>query len=212
MRVGAIVLGVLALVVMGVVAPVSAQTSEAEQVLEQFERALNAYDEDGVTRLFASDGSVRDNLARGEVVTSAQLRGWVRRAGERRLHAHLGDYNTTRNGTTQFTIEVGQGEWFRTGEIPRRAHGTAEVRGGRIVLLVLDPAAQAPAAVFTAIGDSPATVALAPLALGAMVALGVSLALARMRQRPPPTSVSSAVGVLHTALGAWNAGRRRTDD
>lgn len=140
MRLVAVALGLLCATQLVAAAPVAAQATDTEQLLEQFERALNTYDEDAVVQLFWSDGAVRDNHG-GEVITQSQLRGWVRKARDSRLHAHLGDY-TSDGGRTHFIIEVGQGEWYREGGTPVRANGTAEIRGGRIVALVLDPAGQ----------------------------------------------------------------------
>lgn len=204
-------LGLLLLAHVGTAGQVSAQASDAEQVLEQFERALNAHDEEAVAGLFAADGSVRDNHSPGEVVTLAQMRGWVRRAGERNLHAHLGDY-TSNGGKTQFTIEVGQGEWYRTGETPLRAKGTAELRGGRIVALVLDPVAEVPGGapsglrVFAIATTGPQL--LVALAAGVLVTVLASMALLHRRARLPDAPVRPTTGTLHSALEAWSTARR----
>jgi hypothetical protein len=209
-RPGAIALGLVLLAQVGLVGRVSAQASEPEQVLEQFERALNAHDEEAVVRLFAADGTLRDNHNPGEVITPTQMRGWVRKAGEVNLHAHLDGY-TPSNGKTQFTIEVGEGEWYRNGGTPLRARGTAEVRGGRIVALVLDPVAQAPAGARVVSRESLSGVPLVviALALGGLVALGAGFARVRLQQRQPAPIARPVGGTLHSALGAWSAARRR---
>jgi hypothetical protein len=182
----------LALLVAATVTPVSAQASEAERVLEQFERALNAHDEEAVVGLFASD---------------SMARSWVRRAAERNLHAHLGEYTSSSDGKTHFTIEIGQGEWYRTGETPMRAQGTAEVRAGRIVTLVLVPVAQAPGA---APRTGPESIMALPLAFaaGSLVTLLAALALLRPRPRPRP-ALTPAPGTLLSALEAWSSARKR---
>jgi hypothetical protein len=208
-RLGAIALGLLVVGYIGT-GSINAQVSDGEQLLEQFERALNAHDEEAVVGLFASDGSMRDNHSPGEVVTPAQMRGWVRRAGERNLHAHLGEY-TSSGGKTQFTIELGHGEWYRTGETPLRAKGTAEVRGGRIVALVLDPLPQEPTATAGGIRVFASPVSLnllAALATGGLVTLFAAWVLLHRRTQPSETSVRPTAGALHSALEAWSTARR----
>jgi hypothetical protein len=191
----------LGLLVLAQVAPARAQTSEAEQVLEQFERAFNAHDEAAVVGLFAVDGTAGDNLGPGQPITRAEIGGWMRTAIERNLHAHLGEYSASAT-MTQFTIEVGQGDWYRGGELPMRARGTAEIRGGHIVMLVLSPLPQVPARTTASSSSIPAL----PLALaaGALVALLAGLLLEAERSPPRPTH-----GTLHRALEAWSTARKR---
>jgi hypothetical protein len=210
LRTGARALG-LALLALALAGPVSAQTSEAEQVLELFERALNAHDEEAVVRLFAPDGVVRDTKTHVDVIGRAELPGWVRAARERNLHAHLGDY-TSSDGKTHFTIELGQGEWFRTGQTPLRARGTAEVQAGRIVVLVLEPAAQAPSADRGVTRESATWLPYAPLAAALVSLLALAAALKRLRlRRPAERDVRLTAGALHAALGSWSKTRRRFD-
>ena len=207
-RLHALSLGLVALAHVALSGTASAQqASEPELVLESFERALNAYDEDAVVRLFTADGTLRNTYGEGEVISQAQLRVWVRAAGERNLHAHLGGY-TASEGKTQFTMEVGPGEWHREGAAPMRAKGTAEVRGGRIALLVLEPmdarSDGAPLARQPALSSS--QVGLIALGVGSLVALVAGLARIWPRQQP----VRPNAGALHAALGAWAGARRHT--
>lgn len=204
MKLAAIVLSILGLVLQPTT--VSAQTAQpGEQLLEQFERALNAFDEDAVARLFATDGSLRDNVG-GEAISAGQVRGWVRKARDNNLHAHLGDYSVS-EGKTHFTIEVGRGEWFREGGgTPQRARGTAEVRNGRIVMLVLEPAAptQATARITNQASFAGAPIGMVALAAGGAAAVLVGLLRGRTRGGPRQPS-----GELHAALGEWATARRR---
>jgi hypothetical protein len=205
-RCGAIAFALIVLAHLAVVPAAGAQEIDAEQLLEQFERALNAHDEDAVTRLFTSDGVVRDHVG-GEVITRAQLRGWVSKARESNLHTHLGDYTST-GGTTHFTIEVGQGEWYRDGGTPVRARGTAEVRGTRIVTLTLEPGSRAATTARAAGGEALAGVPLMSIAVvvGGLVALMAGLR--RVWVRPLDPSSRPRPGTLHSALGAWAHARR----
>jgi hypothetical protein len=210
-RLGTFALGLLLLAYVGPVAQVSAQASDAEQVLESFERALNAHDEEAVAGLFTADGMVRNNARPGEVITLAQMRAWVRRAAEDNVHAHLGDY-TSSGGKTQFTMEVGHGEWYRTGETPLRVQGTAELRGGRIVALVLEPVAQSPSGtpsgirVFAIATTGPQL--LVALAAGGLVTLVAAMALLHRRPRLLDAPPRPTTGTLHSALEAWSTARR----
>jgi hypothetical protein len=182
-----------------------ATSGEAEQVLEQFERALNAYDEDGVVQVFATDGTVRDTSVPNGVMAASQLRGWARRARERNQHVHLGGYSS-RNGKTSFTIEVGEGEWHRNGGTPQRASGTAEVRGGRIVTLVIDPTATTEAA-GPPMSVSPGAMPLVPVALAAGWVALVAAGLAHMRRRSIQPEAKGLTG-MHSALASWSETRR----
>jgi hypothetical protein len=206
-RRSALVVGFAFLLQAVCVGSVVAHTSEAEQVLEQFERALNAYDEDGVASVFAPDGTVRNASAPNDVIPAAQLRGWARRARERNQHVHLGSYSPS-DGKTRFTIEVGEGEWHRNGGTPERASGTAEVRGGRIVTLVIDPAASAvPNATPTA-RPSTAGVPLAPAGLAATVLAVLVVGLRRLPRRSSHVDGRTSGGMLHSALATWTVERR----
>jgi hypothetical protein len=185
---------------------VSAQTApqSGEQVMEQFERAFNAFDEEAVSRLFSTEGSVRQR-GTGDAVTASQVRRWVREARDNNLHAHLGEYSVS-DGKTHFIIEIGRGEWFRDGSVPQRLSGMAEIRNGRIVSLLFDTAAPPQASGRV---DSGVQVAGLPLLL---VAAGVGGATALvagsllLRRREPDREPS---GHLHAALGEWASTRRR---
>jgi hypothetical protein len=204
----ALSLGLVALAQVALTGAVSAQqANEPELVLESFERALNAYNEDAVVGLFTADGTLRNNYGDGEVISQAQLRIWVRAAGERNLHAHLGSY-TASEGKTQFTMEVGPGEWHREGAAPMRARGTAEVRGGRIALLVLEPIDSRTdgAPIARQQGPSSSQIGLIALGVGSLVALVAGPGRVWPRQQP----VRPNAGALHAALGAWAGARRHS--
>jgi hypothetical protein len=188
------------------------QVSEAERVLEQFERALNAYNEDALVSLAAVDGTLLDS--QGRPVTEQEVRAMARAMRDRNYHFHFSNYST-QEGKTRFSVEAGQGEWYVDGAAPDRGIGIAEVRGGRIVMLSMEAdrstAASATVASVGRTATPPSPFVTPLLAIGAGGLLALALGFVRWRLRPRAGAAADAVvapGGLHANLGAWAARRR----
>jgi hypothetical protein len=122
-------------------APLAAQStgapaSEAERVLEAFERALNARNVEGALSHFSGDATVQhERTARG----APAVRRWVQQRVDENVHLHMDRYEV-RGDRVRWSGEIGEGEWFnRRHEAQSRAvRGEAVVRDGQIVSYSLE--------------------------------------------------------------------------
>lgn len=212
----------LLLAALGTLLPASVaaqQYEDPEEVLERFERAVNARDVDAAAAFFAEDATLQaDGLLSGR----EEIRRWLREQVDGNVHVHMGSYRTD-GERVAWSAEIGEGDWWRRGQAPLTGSGEAVIRRGKIERLSYSvrpvDVRSAPA---TTLWDVPRAGApenpltgLAPFlaggaALGAAL-LGVTLLRRRRRQLERSAEWERLVqrGQLVSSLQHWADSRRR---
>lgn len=184
----------------------AAEPTGPAAVLEQLEAALNARDLDRAMALFGPDAHLHEGTER---VSRPELRRWLRERTGGDVHVHLGGYQVDGEQVT-WTAEIGQGDWWRSGDAAYRVNGSATVRNGQIVRLSTGSV--------LGLGSSATNAAATPSALAgasgwtwagaALAAVTAGLLLARRRVAGGRPAATTTGGRLIAGLGAWlSAGR-----
>lgn len=188
------------------------ETTEPEQVLESFERSLNAHRVDVALRSFSADAVVQHNQA---LSGSRQVRGWIEQRADENVHLHM-DRDEVSGERVRWRGEMGSGEWYnrRDESPPRVVQGEAIVRNGHIVRYSLEVVgargSQAPSAEAVAAGVSPDLFGVLP---GGTIAAALALLASGWLRRRPARQVHQPVDRRHApglvqVLGGWAAARR----